>query len=171
MIANIPSTTPPVQLPAERAPQRPVPATPGRPAQAERPSAILSLSPQASARYAEAANQEGRAAAAGAGPPAVAEAPAETAATPAPAQGRAGPPPGGAAPAAAKPVSTATLDAADANQDGRVMVKEQQVYDAKWVAKQTVRWAAQQREPSQLPPHLAGAWAAARYGAMQALAA
>lgn len=141
MIATT-TQTPAAQLPHwHAAPEGARPAASGgagRPVAGDRRSAILNLSPQAAARYAGAANQGSRAA---------------------------------AAPAAAPSLGANTLDTADANENGKVSVKEQQAYDSQWVAKQAVRWAAHQREVSQALPRPYGAQASARYGAVQALAA
>lgn len=123
MIATT-TQTPAAQVPHRHAaPEGARPAASGgagRPVAGDRPSAVVNLSPQAAARYADAAN---------------------------------------------------TLDTADANEDGKVSVKEQQAYDTQWVAKQAVRWAAHQRDASQALPRPYGEQASARYGAMQALAA
>lgn len=123
MIATTPQTTAAPLPQRHAAPEGARPAAgggAGRPLAGDRPSAILNLSPQAAARYAEAAN---------------------------------------------------TLDTADANENGKVSVKEQQAYDSQWVAKQAVRWAAHQREAAQALHRPYGEQASARYGAVQALAA
>ena len=147
---------------------------------------VVSLSPQAIVRFAEAANQGNQAAAesgerygASAEPRQASQAgqtgqAGQLTAQRGPAPGapaKAGPPPAGAAGAGAgagKPAASngvKTIQAADANQDSKVTAKEQQAYDARQAARLLALLAEAQ------PKRGAQQTQAARYQAVQALAA
>lgn len=144
---------------------------------------VVSLSPQAIVRFAEATNQGNRSAAESGERNGASEEPrqagqaGQTGQTgqltaqrgPAPgAPAKAGPPPAGAAGAGAgKPAASTgvkTIQAADANLDDKVTAKEQQAYDARQAARLLAQLAEAQPKRGAPTP-------AARYQAVQALAA
>lgn len=139
---------------------------------------VVSLSPQAIVRFAEAANQGNRSAAESGERNGASEEPRQAGQTgqtgqltaqrgPAPgAPAKAGPPPAGAAGAGKPAASTGvkTIQAADANLDDKVTAKEQQAYDARQAARLLAQLAEAQPKRGAPTP-------AARYRAVQALAA